>query len=73
MCANYELVCIYAQLWASKVAQWVKNPPAMQEMQIWFLGWEDPLEEGAAIHSNIFFLENPMDRGAYSHKESGMT
>ena len=33
----------------SLVAQMVKNPPAMQEMQeMWvcFLGWEDPLEEG---------------------------
>ena len=36
------------RLWASQVAQWVKNLPAMQEMpQIWvlFLGREDPLEE----------------------------
>ena len=33
----------------SLVAQMVKNPPAMQEMQeMWvcFPGWEDPLEEG---------------------------
>ena len=28
------------------VAQLVKNPPAMQETQVWFLGWEDPLEKG---------------------------
>ena len=31
------------------MAQWVKNPPAMQEtqeMQIRSLDWEDPLEEG---------------------------
>ena len=26
-------------------------------------GWEDPLEEGRAIHSSI--LENPMDREAW--------
>ena len=61
---------------ASLMAQRGKNPPAMQEiqeMQILFLGWEDLLEEGMAIHSNIFFLENPVDRGAYSHKESDMT
>ena len=35
------------------VAQLVKNPPAMkeiQETQIQFLGWEDPLEEGTATH-----------------------
>ena len=28
--------------WASLVAQTVKNPPAMQEMWVRFLGWEDP-------------------------------
>ena len=29
---------------ASLIAQWVKNPPAMQETPVLFLGWEDPLE-----------------------------
>ena len=34
-------------LWrASLIAQLVKNPPAMQETPVWFLGWEDPLEKG---------------------------
>ena len=32
--------------WASLIAQLVKNPPAMQETLIQFLGQEDPLEEG---------------------------
>ena len=31
--------------WASLVAQLVKNPPAMQEIWVQFLGWEDPLEK----------------------------
>ena len=34
----------------------VKNPPAMQEPQemwVWSLGWEYPLEEGMATHSII--------------------
>ena len=44
---------------ASQVGQWVKNPPAMQEMWVWSLGWEDPLEEEMATHSSIF----AMDRG----------
>ena len=35
---------------ASLVAQLVKNPPAMQETSIWFLGLEDPLEKGTATH-----------------------
>ena len=32
--------------WASLVAQLVKNPPAMQEIPVPFLGWEDLLEKG---------------------------
>ena len=32
--------------WASLVAQLVKNPPAMQETPVRFLGWEDLLEKG---------------------------
>ena len=27
------------------IAQLVKNPPAMQETPVQFLGWEDPLEK----------------------------
>ena len=37
----------------------VKNPPAMQETWIWFLGQEDPLEEGMAIHSSILAWRIP--------------
>ena len=33
-------------IWASLIAQLVKNPPAMQETLVQFLGWEDPLEKG---------------------------
>ena len=39
--------------WASLVAQLVKNPLAMQETWVRFLGWEDPLEKGKATHSSI--------------------
>ena len=31
----------------------VKNPPALQEMCVRSLGWEDPLEKGMATHSSI--------------------
>ena len=31
---------------ASLIAQLVKNPLAMQETRVGFLGWEDPLEYG---------------------------
>ena len=50
---------------ASLVAQTVKNLPAMQETWIQSLGWEDPLEEGIAIHSSILAWSIPMDRGAW--------
>ena len=40
------------------VAQTVKNPLAMWETWVRSLGWEDPLEESMATHSNIL-LENP--------------
>ena len=32
--------------WASLIAQLVKNPPAMQDTLVQFLGQEDPLEKG---------------------------
>ena len=32
--------------WDSLVAQLVKNPPAIQETPVWFLGQEDSLEKG---------------------------
>ena len=38
---GYPLQCS----WASLVAQLVKNPPAMQETPVRFLGPEDPLEK----------------------------
>ena len=36
----------YMRGWASLVAQLVKNPPAMQETLVRFLGPEVPLEKG---------------------------
>ena len=40
----------------------VKNLRAMQEMQetqVWFLGWKDPLEKEMATHSSIVAWEIP--------------
>jgi len=37
----------------SLVAETVKNPPAVQEMQVQSLGQEDPLKKGMATHSSI--------------------
>ena len=41
-----ELVVHMAILRASLIAQLIKNPPAIQETTVQFLGWEDPLEKG---------------------------
>ena len=61
-CAYLPSVCL---LWASLVAQMVKNLPAMQETWVRSLGWKDPLEEGMAIHSSILAWRILMDRGAW--------
>ena len=37
----------------------IKNPPAMQETQIWSLGEEDTLEEGMATLSSILTWRIP--------------
>ena len=37
----------------SMVAQTVKNLPAMREIWVWSLGWEDPLEKGKATHCTV--------------------
>ena len=39
--------------------QVVKNPPAMQETSVRFLGWEVPLEKGIATHSSILAWRIP--------------
>ena len=44
---------ITLKLWASLVAQLVKNLPAMWETWVQSLGWEDSLEKGKATHSSI--------------------
>ena len=45
--------------WASLVAQLVKNPPAMWEIWVQSMGWEDPLENGKASHSSILAWRIP--------------
>ena len=37
----------------------VKNPPVMQETQVRFLDWEDPLEKEMATHSGILAWRIP--------------
>ena len=52
---HYTLSDIHLVTRASLIAQ-VKNPPAMQENLVLFLGQEDPLEKGWATHSSILGL-----------------
>ena len=63
---------------ASLVPQMVKNLPAMQETQLWFLGQEDPLEKGMAIHKRFLPGEFHGQRSVAGYspwgcKESDMT
>ena len=45
----------------------------MQEMQVWSLGWEDPLENEMATHSSILaweipWTEEPGGLSSWGHK-----
>ena len=51
----------------------VKNLPAMQDTQVPFLEWEDPLEKGMANHSDTLDWKNPMDREAWWATVHGVT
>ena len=42
-----------------RVTQIVKNLLAMQETQVQFLGWEDPLEEEMEAHPSILAWKIP--------------
>ena len=64
--------------WASLVAQTVKNLPAIQEMQVWPLGWEDPLEK-AMEPTPVFLPRKPhgwrslVGYSPWSHKKLDVT
>ena len=46
-------------IWASLVAQKLKNLLAMQETQVQSLSQEDPLKNGMATHSSILAWKIP--------------
>ena len=61
-------------LWASHVAQLVKNLPAMWETWLLSLGWEDPLENRMANPLQYSGLENSIDCIVHGgHKELDTT
>ena len=48
---NAKMILYLLPKWISRVAQLVKNLPAMQETPVQFMGREVPLEKGQATHS----------------------
>ena len=57
--------------WASLLAQMVKNLPAMWEIWVRALGWEDPLEEGMGTHSSILAWRIPLEREGWQALSMG--
>ena len=53
--------------WAFLIAQLVENLPAIQETQVRFLYWEDPLEKEMATCSSILAWEIPRTEEATAH------
>ena len=53
------MLCQLLLLWASLVAQTVKNPSEVQETRVQLLGQEDPLAKGMATHSRILARRIP--------------
>ena len=55
--SKYEIFSRYK----IRLPRWLsgKNLLAVQEMQVQFLGWEDPMEKEMAIHSSILAWEIP--------------
>ena len=57
----------------AKVAQMVKDLPAMWETQIRSLGQEDPLKEGMATHSTILAWRIPWTEESDVLQSMGVT
>ena len=59
-------------LGASSGGPVVRNPPAMQELRVGSLSWEDPPEEGMAAYSSMLAWRIPWtgDAGGLQSMES---
>ena len=55
-CAKY---CSRVLIWASLVAQKIKNLPALWETWVQSLGWDGPLEKEMATHSSMLAWRVP--------------
>ena len=72
-----KIVIIQFIVWASSGSM-VKNPPAVQDMQVRSLGQEDPLEKDMATPSSILaweipWTEEPGGLQSMGSQESDMT
>ena len=69
-----DLFCVNFIHRSAKITQGLPlNTLAMRETWVRPLGWEDPLEEGMAIHCSILAWRIPMDRGAWWTVVHGVT
>ena len=68
---NYNILLF--DLWASLVAQTVKNLSAVQETWVRSLDREDPLEEGMATHSSILAWRIPWTEEPGGLQSTGST
>ena len=59
MLAIEHLPCFSSTMRGLPRGSVVKNLPAMQEMQVRSLGWEDPLKKEMATHSGILAWRIP--------------
>ena len=54
-----DIFSLFFSRYKIRLPRWLsgKNLLAVQEMQVQFLGWEDPMEKEMAIHSSILAWE----------------
>ena len=67
-----EVVLLCDGFYFHLVVQMIKNSPAMQEIWIWSLGWEDPLDKWMATHSSILAWRIPWTEEPGGLKSMGL-
>ena len=73
--SSFTLLCVPAlsPVWASLVAEMLKNLPAMQETLVQSLGQEEPLAKGDGNALQYSCLGNPLDRKTWWATVHGVT
>ena len=78
VCTKVHFLSFVLQSWGFPGDSVEKNLPTVQEMQVQYPGWEDPLEEGITTHSSILdwripWTEEPAGLQSQGCKESDTT